>query len=60
MAKPKRIRFTVEIDPGEADAFNDAAIAAANLGAALARFENALDRLRSMTVVEEANGTPNP
>jgi hypothetical protein len=48
-----RIRFVVEIDPGEVDAFDEAAMAAAHLGAALARFENALDRLRSMSVVPE-------
>jgi hypothetical protein len=52
----ERMRFTVEIDAGEVDAFEEAAMAAAALGAALARFENALDRLRSMNVVPAEQG----
>lgn len=51
-----RIRVTVEADPDQADAFTEAAAAAAALGAALARFENAVDRLRAMPTATRPSG----
>ena len=47
-----RIQISVEIDPDKVDAFEEAVVATAALGAALARFENALDKLKG------TGGTP--